>query len=110
MKKKLTSIFITLMTIGLIGQSQTSVSSKDGLKDYMVKEHINPNNIKSIRYSNGATQQAGWFSQMFGRDTREGITMVYTDTDGCTVTSVETIGESWLWGPSSTWTSTVECN
>jgi hypothetical protein len=110
MKKKVTSIAITLMTIGLIGQTHTSVPTNNSLKDFMQKNHIAQSSIKQLQISNGAIKQASWFSQIFGRDESQGITMIYTDTDGCTITSVQTVGQSWLWGPSSTWTSTVECN
>jgi hypothetical protein len=108
-KRKTTSLVITLMMIAAMSQNLDSTPTKSTVKEFMQRNHISQSDVKEIRFSSHNVVQAGWFSQIFGRDTHEGITMTYTGTDGCTVTSVETIGESWLWGGSSTWASTVTC-
>ena len=112
--KNYSKIFPSILFLGLVGGIITTTNNDNvTMSKFIEINKITSSNIISIKAPNvksTSVNTAGWFSQIFGRDKEEGVTMVYTDTDGCTVTSVETIGSSWLWGNTQSFSNTVNCN
>ena len=100
--KNYSKIFPSILFLGLVGGIITTTNNNNvSISKFIEINRITSSNIISIKapyIKNTNVNKAGWFSQIFGRDKEEGVTMVYTGDDGCTVTSVETIGSSWLWG------------